>query len=95
MDVKSVSVRSLLEEILRRQTKPTKIFEDNAACIHSAYSSEQFKPRSKHLDTRIFKEGILSLEKVCSAGNVADCLTKALPRELVELARDAMLGKKT
>lgn len=95
-----VTVRRLLEEILRQQTVPTKIFEDNAACIHSAYSAEQFRPRSKHIDTRVFKlkefvkDGILSLEKVCSAGNVADCLTKALPKEQVELARNAMLGKK-
>ena len=80
-------------------SSPTKIFEDNAACIHSANSKEQFGQRSRHIDTRIFKlrefveEKTLTLEKVCSAGNVADCLTKSLPREQVELARDAMMGK--
>ena len=94
-----VVVRRLLDEIQRGQTKPTKIFEDNAACIHSANSKEQFGQRSRHIDTRIFKlrefveEKTLTLEKVCSAGNVADCLTKSLPREQVELARDAMMGK--
>ena len=95
-----VVVRRLLEEMQREQTKPTKIFEDNAACIQSATDTKGLGSRSRHIDTRMFKlrefvkDGILSLEKVCSAGNVADCLTKALPREQVELARDAMLGNK-
>ena len=93
-----VVVRRLLEEIGREQTEPTKIFEDNAACIQMAHGVKPFGPRSKHIDTRVFKlkqlieEGYLILEKVCSYDNVADCLTKALPREQVELARDAMLG---
>ena len=95
-----VVVRRLLEEIERAQTKPTKVFEDNAACIFSA-NNTKFGPRSRHIDIRKFKlrelveEKVLTLEKVCSAGNVADCLTKALPREQVELARDAMMGNKT
>jgi hypothetical protein len=94
-----VVVRRLLEEIGRTQTDPTALFEDNAACV---YTTTNFKrpmaPRSKHIDTRIFKlrefveEGVLTLLKVDSASNVADCLTKALPRESVEMARDYMFG---
>ena len=94
-----VVVRRLLEEIGRKQSSPTVLFEDNAACIHAATNSNMtMNPRSKHIDTRVFKlrefvdEGILKLVKVGSASNVADCLTKPLGRESVEMARDYMLG---
>ena len=93
-----VVVRRTLEEIGRPQKQPTKIFEDNAACIHSSKDNKQFGPRSKHIDVRVFKlrefvaDKILTLEKVCTSANVADCLTKALPRELVERFRNVMFG---
>ena len=92
-------VRRMLEEIDRRQEEPTKLFEDNAACIHSSKDNKEFGPRSKHIDVRVFKlrefvaDGILTLEKVCTSANVADCLTKALPRELVERMREVMFGE--
>jgi hypothetical protein len=91
-------LRRLLEEIGREQTGPTVLFEDNAACIHSAMNDKGLGPRSKHIDTRVFKlrqlveEKILELHKVSSAGNVADCLTKALSRDEVERARKYMFG---
>ena len=94
-----VVVRRLLEEIGRPQDAPTEIFEDNAACIHSAMNFRTaLNPRSKHIDTRVFKlrefveHKILTLSKVTSVANVADCLTKALARETVERTRKYMLG---
>jgi hypothetical protein len=94
-----VVVRRMLEEIGRPQTEPTILFEDNAACIYAASNnSGALNQRSKHIDTRIFKlrefveEGILKLVKVNSASNVADCMTKSLAREPVNMARDYMLG---
>jgi hypothetical protein len=94
-----VVVRCLLEEIGRPQDAPTEIFEDNAACIHSAMNFRTaLNPRSKHIDTRVFKlrefveHKILTLSKVTSVANVADCLTKALARETVERTRKYMLG---
>jgi hypothetical protein len=94
-----VVVRRLLEEIGRPQADPTVLFEDNAACVYTATNFKRpMAPRSKHIDTRIFKlrefveDGVLTLLKVDSASNVADCLTKALPRESVEMAREYMFG---
>ena len=68
------------------------MFEDNVACVMAASTDKPMQPRSKHINTRIFKlkefvqEGILELKKVNSANNVADCLTKSLSREGVEAA---------
>jgi hypothetical protein len=93
-------VRRMMEEIGQAQSEPTKIFEDNAACIHSSKDTKQFRPRSKHIDVRVFKlrefvaDGILTLEKVWTSANVADCLTKALPLELVERMNKIMFGNK-
>jgi hypothetical protein len=89
----------MLEEIGRPQTEPMILFEDNAACIYAASNnSGALNQRSKHIDTSIFKlrefveEGILKLVKVNSASNVADCMTKSLAREPVNMALDYMLG---
>jgi hypothetical protein len=94
-----VVVRRLLEEIGRAQSDPTTIFEDNAACVYTATNyNKPMAPRSKHIDTLIFKlrefveDGVLSLAKIDSNSNVADCLTKSLARESVEMARDYMFG---
>ena len=95
-----IVLRRLLEEISREQIKPTVLFEDNAACIHTAMSPDKgLGPRSKHIDTRVFRlkqlvtEKVLELIKVSSAMNVADCLTKALSRDEVDRARNYMFGK--
>ena len=54
--------------------------------------------RSKHIDTRTFKlkefveDKILRLCTVNSSDNLADCMTKSLPRDSVEYARHFMLG---
>ena len=93
-----VVVRRLLEEVGRGQTGPTTLYEDNAACIWTATNGTPFGQKSKHIDTRVFKlrefvtDGVLRLAKVASEGNIADCLTKSLDKDLVNLARDTMLG---
>ena len=92
-------VRRLLKEIRRPQTDPTALFEDNAACIYTATNhNKPMAPRSKHIDTQIFnlrefiEEGVLTLVKIESHCNVADCLTKVLPCNSVEMARDYLSG---
>jgi hypothetical protein len=93
-----VVVRRLLEEVGRGQTGPTTLYEDNAACIWTATNGTPFGQKSKHIDTRVFKlrefvtDGVLRLAKVASEGNIADCLTKSLDKDSVNLARDTMLG---
>jgi hypothetical protein len=65
-------VRQLLEEMDRTQTKPTVVFEDNAACIYVATTTKPFSQRAKHIDTRIFKlreyveTGEIELQKVAT-----------------------------
>ena len=83
--------RRLLEEIGGKQTQPTVMFEDNAARIYTAMNPHKpFGQQRKHIDTCVFKlrkhvgNGTLELKKICPAGNVAERLTKALPREQVE-----------
>jgi hypothetical protein len=91
-------VRRLLEEIGFLQKAATKIMEDNAACIYSSMDSKPMNPRSKHIDTRIFKlkefvrDGIMTLHKIATEEQVADNLTKPLHLVGVRLARDIMSG---
>jgi hypothetical protein len=92
---------AVLRRLGRPQAEPTVLFEDNAACIFAATNGQDFGQRAKHIDTRIFKlkqyieDNEVELQKVVSQSNVADCLTKALPREKVEIARAIMFGKAT
>ncbi len=51
-----VVVRRLFEEIRRQQTDLMALFEDNTACVYMATDyNKRMAPRSKHIDTRIFK----------------------------------------
>jgi hypothetical protein len=91
-------IRRLLEEIGFPQDRPTAVFEDNAACIYSSMDNKPMNPRSKHIDIRVFKlkefvkDGIMTLVKVESEKQVADNLTKPLPKAGVMLARGIMSG---
>ena len=72
--------------------------EDNAARIYSSMDNKPMNPRSKHIDTRVFKlkefvkDGIMVLVKVDSEKQVADNLTKPLPVVGVQMAREDMSG---
>ncbi len=72
--------------------------EDNAACIYSSMDAKPMNPRSKHIDTRVFKlkelvkDRIMILTKIDSENQVADNLTKPLQLACVRLARDIMSG---
>lgn len=91
-------VRRLLEEIGFRQDAATKVMEDNAACIYSSMDTKPMNPRSKHIDTRVWKlkefvkDKIMVLVKIDSEKQVADNLTKPLPVVGVQMAREIMSG---
>jgi len=79
----------LLSEILDRQYKKLpsiSIFADNQGCIALAHNPE-YHARTKHIDIQhhFVREkvdaGEVSLEYTPTGVMVADCLTKALPRE--------------
>jgi hypothetical protein len=79
-------IRRLLEEIGFPQDRPSAVFEDNAACIYSSMDNKPMNPRSKHIDIWVFKlkefvkDCIMTLVKVESEKQVADNLTKVLPK---------------
>ena len=81
--------RFLLSEILDRQYKKLPsitIFADNRGCIALAHNPE-YHACTKHIDIQHHfvrekvEEGEVSLEYTPSGVMVADCFTKALPRE--------------
>eukprot|EP00961_Rhodomonas_salina_P242452 3275121-Rhodomonas_salina.1 len=77
-------LRHLLEHLGYEQLAPTRIYEDNEACIKM--SENPTNPgASRHINTRIYfirelvRDQVLRLHKVSSSLNVADALTKSLP----------------
>jgi hypothetical protein len=87
-------IRRLLEEIGFPQDRPTAVFEDNAACIYSSMDDKPMNLRSKHIFKlkEFVKDGIMTVVKVESEKQVADNLTKPLPKAGVMLARGIMSG---
>eukprot|EP00961_Rhodomonas_salina_P120621 1623198-Rhodomonas_salina.1 len=67
------------------------------ACIYMSQTSVMYH-KARHIDTRVYhlrelcKDGALVLEKVSSAEQVADSLTKSTPKPAFEKHRNAMLG---
>jgi len=90
-------IRRIMEELGYAQPSPTTTYEDNMACIFMSQSAGTYH-KVRHIDTRVYhlrqlcKDGVMILEKVESAKQAADSLTKATPRPLFEDHRDVMLG---
>ena len=81
-----VWIRALLKEIGFELDEPTTIFEDNNAAMELAINPEHHD-RAKHIDIKyhfvrqIIRENIVKLDRVESADQQADGLTKALPKD--------------
>lgn len=88
-------LRSLLKELGYEQVEPTKIYEDNQACISVAQEPKEHK-RMKHIDVKynflrdIIAKGYLELEYIPSADQLADIMTKALPTQQFQKLRQAL-----
>jgi len=84
--------KNLLMELGYKFTEPIKIHEDNQSCIKMATSNSN-KSRAKHLDIKyhFIKEHVdsktIELNYVPTNEQIADTLTKALPRSQFELLR--------
>eukprot|EP00961_Rhodomonas_salina_P287961 3890497-Rhodomonas_salina.1 len=67
------------------------------ACIYMSQTSVMYH-KARHIDTRVYhlrelcKEGVMVLEKVVSADQVADSLTKSMPKPAFEKHRTSMMG---
>ena len=86
-----------MEGVGLRQDGPTRVWEDNAACIMMSDNPVN-RERSRHIDTRIHcvrelvNDGVLKLHKVPGVDNVADALTKSVPFPVLEKHREYLWG---
>jgi hypothetical protein len=93
----STYLRQLLEELGYPQVSATKIFEDNQGCIALARNPVLHK-RTKHIEIRyhFIRERIESkqvqLEYVPTQRQLADIMTKALPKPQFETLRSMVMG---
>jgi hypothetical protein len=93
-------VRRLLEEIGFPQEEPTKLHEDNMACIYASQSDRGVHGRAKHIDVRVHKlrqlveDKEIELIKIDTSEQVADNFTKPLTITGVKLSRDITSGVK-
>ena len=88
-------LRLFLRELGQEQTSPSTVFEDNNAAIALAHNKEQSK-RAKHYQMKVhflneqLKRGVFSYVRVDTRNQLADCFTKALPRDDFARYRDMM-----
>ena len=82
----AVWLREVLDSIGLKQSKPTTIFGDNAACLKFAHEG-RITRQNKHIVTKKFyitnlvKEGIIGPQYMSTKVLTADALTKDLSRE--------------
>jgi ribosomal protein S24E len=90
-----VWIRNMLKELGYAQEGPTKLYEDNNACIHLA-KNPLLNKRSKHIDIKfhamreLINKKVMEMVKVNSEDNVADTFTKALSKDSFLSKRDKM-----
>ena len=90
-------LRALLKGFSCPQQKPTEIWEDNASCIMMSENPTN-RERSRHVDVRVHflrdmvRDGAVKLLKCAGTQNVADALTKSLPKPAFHKHREFMQG---
>ena len=93
----AVYLRALLRGFNFQQTGATEIWEDNASCIMMSENPSN-RDRTRHVDTRVHylrelvRDGHVKLLKCAGPQNVADALTKSLPRPALAKHRQFMWG---
>jgi hypothetical protein len=95
-----VYLRRMLEMMGYKQSRPTWIAQDNAACIYLVKGAGMYN-RAKHIDTRIYRIRELSsgdspeveVYKIAGEFQPADIFTKGLPRAAFERHRSALMGE--
>jgi hypothetical protein len=88
-------MRLFLRELGQIQDGPSVVYEDNQAAISLAHNNEQSK-RAKHYQLKVaflsdqHKRGVFRYVKVGTKAQLADSMTKALPRDDFVRFRDWM-----
>jgi hypothetical protein len=93
----AIWLKQLLRELHvdRSQTQATVIFGDNQSAIALAKNS-QFHAQTKHIDIQYHfvrekqDEGLIDIRYISTAEQVADGLTKALPKDAFQQFRSAL-----
>jgi hypothetical protein len=94
----AVYLRSILEFLGFAQLEPTEIHVDNAAAIQLGNNPTDHS-RAKHIDLKFHfnreaqDRGIVKFTKITSEQNIADALTKAMPKDRVRKLK-TMMGLK-
>ena len=89
-------LRKILRDIGHAPTSPTVLHGDNKAALALLHNIDMMSSRVKHIDNRHHackeqvKLGNVSYEFCASTTNIADRLTKAIPRAALEFQRSAM-----
>eukprot|EP00961_Rhodomonas_salina_P067311 903967-Rhodomonas_salina.2 len=92
-----VALRRIMNSMGYEQLGPTPCAEDNVACIYMSRSSAMYN-KGKDIDVRVYKlrefveDGVMELYHVPTDVQVADCMTKALPAEVLRRHRSIMSG---
>ena len=79
-------LRLLLRELGRKQEKPTVVYEDNQAAVKLVEMPEQSK-KAKHYQMKLQflkdmrSEGIFRYDWISTKVQLADAMTKCLPRD--------------
>jgi len=77
---------------------PSKIVEDNNACITLATTEMHFKPRTEHISIKFhhfhdkIRDGTLTVIKIGTNENIADIFTKPLSRIKFQHLRRLLMG---
>ena len=95
-----VYLRRILSILGYTQMEPTKIAQDNNACIYLVKGAGMYN-RAKHIDTRVYRVRELAsgdnpevrLFKISGDQQPSDVLTKGLPRIAFERHRSTLMGE--
>jgi len=89
---------STVDKIHASNLPPSKIFEDNNACIVLATTDMQFKLRTKHISIKFhhfhdqIHNGSLEILKISTDENVTDIFTKPLTKQKFQYLRKLLSG---
>ena len=92
-------IRRLLRDLQELIEKPTPIFMDNQSAIKLVHKAEFYK-RTKHVDVRYhyirekYVSGDIDVYYVTSKKQIADILTKPIPRNQFEILQNMLSVKK-
>ena len=95
-----VYLRRVMHIMGYKQSGPTPIAQDNAACIYLVKGAGMYN-RAKHIDTRIYRIRELcagespevDVYKIAGQDQPADIFTKGLPRDTFERHRLTLMGE--